>query len=337
MKMLLLHCLVVLGFIGGTTACARAQDRLLADAQSRAFASVAERVAPRVVQLRYFGGAGEILSKTPAPVSGLLLEDPGWVLTSGYGLDSEPAAAVVRFPDQTEAPAELVGRDLTRSLVLFRVELSGAELRATPLTAVTHTPVGAWAIAVGRASPSGGHNLSVGVISAHGRLGGRAMQTDASLSPSNYGGPLVNVRGELIGLITPLAPPGQSGLAWYDSGVGFVTPWREIRIRIERLKQGETIEPGWLGMKLEDGGQPYRQAATIEEVVPGGPSADAGLLPGDQIVSLDRQITADVATFRRVLGVRDAGEVVSLTVVREGGEHRVAVKLTPRTPTPDGP
>ena len=89
--------------------------------------------------------------------------------------------------------------------------------------------VGQWAIAVGRTFESDRPNMAVGILSALDRVWGKAIQTDAAVSPNNYGGPLVDIRGRVLGVLVPLSPEAadeMAGVEWYDSGIGFAIPWK---------------------------------------------------------------------------------------------------------------
>src|SRR5439155_23501610 len=104
--------------------------------------------------------------------------------------------------------------------------------------------VGQWAIAVGRTYEGDRPNLSLGIVSAVGRIWGKAIQTDAKISPSNYGGPLVDISGRVTGVLVPLVPEGNNeiaGVEWYDSGIGFAVPLAHIMNVLPRLKEGHDL------------------------------------------------------------------------------------------------
>ncbi len=106
--------------------------------------------------------------------------------------------------------------------------------------------VGQWAIAVGRTFESAQPNMAVGILSAVDRIWGKAIQTDAAVSPNNYGGPLVDIRGRVMGILVPLSPDadgGVAGMEWYDSGIGFAIPMEHIPQVLPRLEKGEDLHP----------------------------------------------------------------------------------------------
>ncbi len=146
-----------------------------------------------------------------------------------------------------------------------------------------------WAIAVGRVYDNDQPNMSVGIISATNRIWGKAIQTDAKISPANYGGPLVDLEGRVIGVLVPMSPmeSGEmAGVEWYDSGIGFAVPLEHINRVLDRLKHGEDLQPGLMGVTIK-AGDPYADEVTIATCLPKSPARQAGLKPGDKIVEID--------------------------------------------------
>src|SRR5581483_2693570 len=117
--------------------------------------------------------------------------------------------------------------------------------------------VGQWALAVGRtwsAGADGPPSVSVGIVSALDRIWGKAVQTDAKVSPTNYGGPLVDLQGRVIGVLVPASPRAEgetAGLEWYDSGIGFAIPLEDVLAALPRLKQGKDLKRGLLGVTMK--------------------------------------------------------------------------------------
>lgn len=267
----------------------------------------------RVVQLRYFGATEGPLGATTPQVTGYDLGE-GWVITSLYGLAAAPAAIVCRRPGEDRLEAQLVACDLSRGLALLRC---GEKPTAEPRVLGRPARVGETAIALGRAFESDRVNLALGVVSAVGRLGGRAVQTDAAASPVNYGGPLVGLDGQLLGIITPLQPPGQSGVGLYDSGIGFAVPASQIAPRLPSLTAGIDVRPGWMGVSQAKS-DPLRNPAELLSVSPNGPAASAGLQDGDVITRLGETPTPTGWALRGVLSGLDAGQAVAVRFDRQG-------------------
>ncbi len=296
---------------------------LIAASLESAIEAAVRSAESRVVQLRYFGDGGDSLGASAAPVTGYALDD-GWVLTSLYALSDDPAAIVARYHDGSQASLTIAGRDHGRRLVLLRSE----DAAAVPSISATRPPrVGETVVALGRVYGAEEVSLTSGIVSAIGRLGGRAIQTDAAVSPANYGGPLVALDGTLLGILAPLSPPGQSGVGLYDSGVGFAVPPGPIAERLGRLAAGEAIHSAWLGAAFADD-DPLRSPARIVKVAADSPAESAGLAEGDTILALAGKPTPTVWTLRAVLGGLDAG--VSLAATIETSDNaRQEVTITP--------
>lgn len=302
----LLALLPVLGCAGTTPAHADA-------AREAAIRAAVAATEGRVVQLRYFGDAGGGLGAAAPTVTGYAIGE-GWVLTSLYALSEDPAAILCQRPGDEPVEARVVARDHSRALALLRLR----QAAASPSEAAGRSArVGETAIALGRVYETGRVNLSVGVVSAVRRLGGRALQTDAAISPANYGGPLIGLDGTLLGLITPLSPAGQSGVGLYDSGVGFAVPPEQFGPRLVRLAAGEDVRAGWLGVGVAEE-DPLRSPARVDSLAEVGPAVEAGLQVGDLMASLNGTPTGTAWEFRRRLSGLDAGQPVVVGVQREG-------------------
>ena len=105
-------------------------------------------------------------------------------------------------------------------------------------------------------------SVSVGIISAVGRIWGKAIQTDAKISPINYGGPLIDIEGRVQGILVPASPQGEdvtAGFEWYDSGIGFAIPMEDVLAVLPRLKQGKDLKKGLLGIRMKSPGHVQRR------------------------------------------------------------------------------
>jgi S1-C subfamily serine protease len=190
-------------------------DKLKAEGltEEQAMKAAVARVAPSVVRIETLGGletVGNLLVGT-GPTTGLIVSSDGYVISSAFNFINKPTQILVYLADGTRLPAQLAGRDDSRMLVLLKVPTSGLDVKKqlpVPAAApVTEIRVGQWAIAVGRVFDGDQTNLSVGIISAVNRVWGKAVQTDAKISPANYGGPLVDLEGRVLGVLVPMAPP----------------------------------------------------------------------------------------------------------------------------------
>jgi S1-C subfamily serine protease/predicted esterase len=309
---------------------ARAQDDLEGQEEQAIRAAVAA-VAPSVVRIETIGGlerVGQVLVGT-GPTTGLVVSDDGFIVSSAFNFIQQPSSILVTLPGGKRVAAKIVARDHARMLVLLKVA-SESKLQVPAAVPRGEIAVGQWAIAVGRTYEQPEPNLSVGVISATNRVWGKAIQTDAKISPSNYGGPLIDIQGRVLGVLVPLSPqggqsksdePGEiAGAEWYNSGIGFAVPLAEINERLETLKAGKDLHAGLMGVSLKPG-DIYSLPAEIAASQPGSPAYKAGVKPSDTIVEVDGQKIVRQSQLKHVLGTRYAGDKLHLVLKR--GDERI--------------
>ena len=317
----------------------------LAEAEQAAFRRATLTAAPSVVRIETVGGLdklGDVLLNTGA-TTGTVVE-PGLVVSSAFNFAGEPSAIFVTTDDGRRGAAEKVATDEVRQLVLLRA----ADATEQPPIAAADADrlrVGQWTLALGRTFGNGPPNVSVGLLSARSRLWGLAMQTDAKVSPANYGGPLVDLAGRAIGVLVPLSPQerGQTaGIEWYDSGIGFAIPMADVRESVRRLKSGEDARLGRLGVAIAGTGL-VGEPAVIERLHPLGPADKAGLKAGDRIVSIDGLPIENAGAFKRQVLGRYEGDALEIAVARsvEGDDEpqtvSVSVELVAELPTYEFP
>lgn len=306
-----------------------AQSPSLTLLEERAFQQAVATAERSVVRIETIGGVdllGELLTAT-GPTTGVVVSADGYIITSRFNFISRPTSIIVTLADERKLPARVVAEDLSRMLTLLQVEAIGL----SPLSSVPadEVQVGQWAIALGRTLDARFPNLSVGIVSAVQRLQGRAIQTDAKVSPLNYGGPLIDIQGRGLGVLVPLSPQQTdeaAGVEWYDSGIGFAIPLADIERVLPRLKQGETLYRGLLGVGFKEDG-PLAGTPVLAAVRAESPAAKAGLQVGDIITAADGQPTPRIPLLRRVVGGKYAGETVALTVDRKGETLEFQVEL----------
>lgn len=303
------------------TAQAVAVDNDFFSAEAKAVSAAVAAVSDSVVQVEVIGVAetpgGEVAAD--APTSATIIDSEGYLLATSQVTARPSASILVVLQDGTRLPAQVVAEDKGRELVLLKVQPE------SPLTAIDFVPaedtrVGQYAIAVGRLLPDGPPAKSVGIVSALSRLDGRALQTDARISPPFYGGPLVNIRGQILGIVVPAMPEmGGTGdkSGWYDSGIAFVAPADQILSRLEKLKSGESIRPGKLGI-VAGSQDPLADGTTISAVRIGSPAAAVEMQPGDVIKSVNSQPVSRHADIKQALGSIDAGTEITVEVIRDG-------------------
>lgn len=301
------------------------------------FRARAAEIEQSMVVIESFGGAtaasgriGGLRAQGEGNTTGLIVDESGWIATSSFNFVGQPPVVTVVTPDGERYVARLMAQDFTRNLCLLKIQgVTG--LKVPEFADPSEVRLGQWVAALGTGYGDRIPAVSVGIVSATGRASGRAVQTDASTSPANYGGPLIDLEGRVVGICVPLNPssPGPAaGAEWYDSGIGFAIPidldanwWRQ-------LKSGENIEFGFLGVAIG----PADQAADVpgvkvNSVVDDGPAAKAGIAVEDRLVRIGGRDVLDPPQFGVELRRYHADETVELIVLRGEEELAITVEL----------
>jgi S1-C subfamily serine protease len=323
-------------------------------------AEIYKRLAPGVVTVvSGFGARANPLEGGAGLGSGFVIDGDGYiatnahVITTGEGTRIERARQVfVEFADGNRVPARIVGHDPGSDIGLIKVDPGGLSLTPLELGSSGRLAVGSPVAAIG--SPFGERqSLSVGVISAIDRdiesltdfAIGNAIQTDAAVNRGNSGGPLLNARGEVIGINSQIKSSSGGG-----EGVGFAVPVDTVRRSLRQLRSRGKVEYAFLGVTS----QPlYPQladhldidaptGALVVKVENGSPADDAGLSPGsgktefqgqdeiprggDAIVRVDGEPLKDSSDLADLIGLKDPGQTVRLEIVR--GDERRTVRVT---------
>lgn len=298
-------------------------DTALFDEYSRTVTGVARAVSPAVVRLdvrregrgRRAAGSG----------SGFIFASGGYVLTNSHVVHGARRVAAA-LGDGRRLPGELVGDDPDTDLAVVRIR--GEGLATAPLGDSCDIQVGQLVVAIG--NPYGFDcTVTAGVVSGlarsmrarTGRLIDNVIQTDAALNPGNSGGPLVNSRGEVIGVNTAIILPAQ--------GVCLAIPINTARFVATRLIAWGRVSRSWIGIGGQDVRLPGvgRRGVLATAVERGGPADTAGLSEGDVIVGLDGFPVTGVDDMHRMLTEEKVGVPCEIEALREG--QRVTVTVTP--------
>jgi S1-C subfamily serine protease len=323
------------------SAARAADDDNLDELQEKAIKAAVKKVAASVVKIETSGGTevvrtgpargpvGGLLRRGIGPTTGLIVSGDGYVISSAFNFANKPSTIRVVLPGLKERKvARVVATDATRMLTLLKIVdvPAGTKLPVPEASPKKAFEIGQTSIAVGRtltgdtdALPS----VSVGIISAIDRIWGKTIQSDAKISPTNYGGPLIDLEGRVQGVLVPASPQAEGELAgfeWYDSGIGFAVPLEDIFAVLPRMKKGTekapvTLKRGYLGvlMKSQD---MFEAVPTIGSVVPGSAAEKAGIKPDDVVKAVDGKEIDNYAQMLHRLGSRYEGDVVSLKVLR---------------------
>lgn len=331
-----LHLLTIVAFLTVMASALSAQEGLNFLLQKMT-KEAAKKAAPSVVQIETRGGAdivvagpkGQTFRKALGPTTGVIVSADGYVITSAFNFINNPTTILVHIPGKGAEPmvATRVATDKSRMLTLIKVDAKG--LPVPEYVPRKDLKEGQWSIALGRAletkidrMPS----ICVGIVSAIGRVWGKAIQTDAKISPMNYGGPIVDLQGRMQGIIIPASPKGDdeiSGFEWYDSGIGFAIPMEDVMAVLPRLKEGKDLQKGLLGVNMQSP-DIYSVAPTIGTVQKGSAAEKAGLKPGDVIVEVDGKAVVRMAQVQHILGVKYEGDKIPLKFKR--GNETVEIK-----------
>lgn len=319
------------GWLGGAslmaTRTAAADDLTLLE--EKAMRAAVERVAPSVVSIEAVGGreqSGTADDEPGGTTTGLVVSADGYIVSSSFRFSQKPVSIVVQFPNGARAPAQLAATDSSRMLVLLKVAVE-QPLSVPEAVPESEMQVGQWGIAVGRTFDSAQPNVSVGIVSALDRVWGKALQTDAKISPNNYGGPLVDIRGRVLGVLAPLSQSKvaeATSVEWYDSGIGFAVPLTHINQVLPRLAAGEDLKPGLIGISLA-GRDMYADAPVIAACRPNSPAYKSGLKVGDKIVQLGERKVVRQSELMYELNRRYAGDKLRVAVMR--GDKRIEQEL----------
>jgi serine protease Do len=318
-------CMFLVKFVLALAASAAyAADDSLSVREERAIQAAVEHAAPAVVRIETVGGferLGRMLVGT-GPTTGLVVSPDGYIVSSAFNFAQKPDSILVTLPGGKRQAAKLVSTDHSRMLVVLKVEVE-EDLVSAEAVPKGEMRVGQWAIAVGRTFEPELPNASVGVVSALDRIWGKAIQTDAKVSPNNYGGPLIDVSGRVLGVLVPMSPQGSgevAGVEWYDSGIGFAIPLETVLRVLPQLKEGQDLRQGLLGISLK-GDDLYSAPPVIAAASPTAPAFKAGFRAGDKIVEVGGQLIGQQAQLKQALGPLYAGEKVRIVALR--GDQRI--------------
>ncbi|MGL6075752.1 MAG: PDZ domain-containing protein [Fimbriiglobus sp.] len=308
---------------------ALAQD--VNEANEKAMKAASEKVAPFIVKIETAGGREVIGPAGPAavrkgtgPTTGLIVAADGFIISSAFNFADKPSDIFVTVPGKPRLVAKIVANDTTRMLTLLKVEAK--DLPVPTAFPKKDLQIGQWSLALGRAlDPDIGDapSMSAGIISALGRIFGKTIQTDAKVSPVNYGGPLVAIDGRVMGVLVPASPRGETettGVEWYDSGIGFAIPLEDVFAVLPKLKAGQDLKRGLMGITAKVQEDTYNLPAIIGAISKDSAAEKAGLKSGDQVIELAGLPIANFSQVQHALGPKYAGDVLVVKVLRDGKE-----------------
>ena len=358
--------------IGATMAQAESNgDTAILDRSSKAFVNVVKKAKPAVVHIKveksskagpYGDQSAEEMFNHPffeqffgpqfrqrqprqqefrqrGQGSGFIISEKGHILTNNHVVEGADVVKVV-LSDNREFVASVVGTDPQTDVALLKIDDS-AKLPVLPLGDSSNLEVGEWVIAIG--NPFGlSQTVTVGVVSATGRSSvgineyENFIQTDAAINPGNSGGPLLNGRGEVVGINTALF----SRTGGY-MGIGFAIPINMAKSIENQLQASGKVVRGWLGVVIqnvdknlaESFGLKKAEGILVSEVQKDSPAAGAGLQRDDIILRLNDSPVSDVSDLRNSVALLAPGSKATLDIIRDGREKKIQVTIGEQ---PDG-
>lgn len=265
--------------------------------------------------------------------SGFVISEDGYIVTNNHVIE-QADEIMIEFYSGEELEAVVVGTDANTDLALLKVK-SDAPLPFVSFGESDEMRVGDWVMAVG--NPLGqGFSVSAGIVSARNRaLSGTYddfIQTDAAINRGNSGGPLFNMDGDVIGVNTAILSPNGGSI-----GIGFAMSSAVATNVIAQLQEFGETRRGWLGVRIQDMNDDMSEALGLASTdgalvtdVPDGPAMEAGMEPGDVILTFDGTEVPDTRELVRIVGNTQVGKTVRVVVFREGETQTLRVTLARR-------
>lgn len=267
--------------------------------------------------------------------SGFAISSDGYIVTNHHVVEGADSISV-SFDDKENKDrtykAKLIGSDKLTDLAILKIDAKDVPFLTFGDSDALE--VGEWVLAIG--NPFGlDHTVTAGILSAKGRSirsnpFDSFLQTDASINPGNSGGPLLNMAGEVVGINAAIIANGQ--------GIGFAIPSNMAKDIIATLQTDKKISRGWIGVTIqtldENGAKaldlPNANGALIGDVLAGHPAADAGMKPGDVILSVNGEEIANSGDLSRKIAAIKPGDKARVIVWRNGEKKELTVKIAER-------
>jgi Do/DeqQ family serine protease len=269
--------------------------------------------------------------------SGVIIDAAKGLIVTNHHVVRDAHGITVTLKNGRQLQAQLVGTDAATEVALLRV--TGGELVSIPFADSDTLKVGDVVLAIG--NPFGvGQTVTSGIISALGRSGLNAdkyedfIQTDAPINPGNSGGPLVNSKGELVGINTAIIAPTGGNV-----GIGFAIPANMVKAVVNQLETFGIVSPGRIGITVQsvtpdiasDAGLPQGIGAIIRSVEGDSPGQRAGLKIGDVVTEINGRPVLSASDLRDRTGLMEADTNVAITYLRSGKRFMATISIAPAT------
>jgi serine protease Do len=296
------------------------------------------------LQRHFFGSPNQQRRASPAEHIKMALGSGFFISSDGYAVTNDHVVQhgvsfVIATEDGTTYTAKVVGADLRTDLALLKVD---GRNDFPYVRLADHEPrIGDWVIAVGNPYGLGG-TVTAGIVSALGRridtdTYDDFIQLDAPINKGNSGGPSFDIDGDVIGVNTAIFSPSGGSV-----GIGFAIPATTVGPVIQQLKERGVVTRGALGVEVQPVtpdiahalGLEKVEGALVAEAPAGGAAAEAGIVPGDVVLAVDGRPVASGADLAAQIGSMAPGTAVKITILRDGSERTVSVKLGELPVTP---
>jgi serine protease Do len=263
--------------------------------------------------------------------SGFIISVDGYIVTNHHVIDKADEV-IVRLDDRRELKAKVIGSDQLSDTALIKIEATG--LKPLTIGSAAQLKAGEWVLAIG--SPFGfDYSVTAGIVSAKGRsLMSQNyvpfIQTDVAVNPGNSGGPLLNLKGEVVGVNSQIFS-NTGGFM----GLSFAIPIELVLDVVEQLKTGGQVSRGWLGVMIQEVTRDLAESfnmdrphgALVAKVVEDGPAKRAGIKVGDIIVEFNGEPIESSSSLPPLVGRVRSGESAKLKLLREGRTKELTIKI----------
>lgn len=312
-----------------------AEDEEMQEFFRRFFGVPIPRAQPGTPRGRKPGQPEEPQQQVPRGVgSGFIISADGYVMTNAHVVDGADEVFVT-LTDKREFKAKIIGADKRTDVALVKIE--GSNLPRLTVGDSNKIRVGEWVIAIG--SPFGLDNtVTAGIVSAKARDTGEYLpliQTDVAVNPGNSGGPLINMRGEVVGINSQIYSRSGGYM-----GISFAVPMDEAMRVSEQLRSTGKVTRGRIGVQIgevtkevaESLGLPKASGALVQRVEQGGPAEKGGVEAGDIIVAFNGAPIERTSDLPRLVGSAKPGSKGTVTVWRKGANRDLALTITELEP-----
>ncbi|WP_176399796.1 Do family serine endopeptidase [Novosphingobium sp. B 225] len=290
-------------------------------------------------------GGGATTREAQSLGSGFVVSADGYVVTNNHVITADGQGQVesitVTMPDGTEYPAKLIGKDAPSDLAVLKIN-AGKPMPFVKFGDSRSARVGDWVIAIGNPFGLGG-TVTSGILSAIARSTGsgsaydRYLQTDASINRGNSGGPMFDMKGQVIGINNAIFSPTGGSV-----GIGFAIPAETAAPIVDKLIRGQTIDRGYLGVQIQPVtedvadslGLAHNRGELVQTVQPGQPAANAGIQPGDIVVKVDGKDVSPEQTLSYIVANTAPGKRIPIDLIRNGKPMSLTATVGKR-PTED--